>query len=246
MPQRAGLPAPESVVSEIPFTPATRAVRTTRGTRAGAAYRILRTTETDPYDQVTRAERRPAGDTFEGKSRKAAKLSIPPGRTRRYSNLANLVRSLAPDEAMVDHDPAITTDPASDRVEEEKRNVRVRTFLYAASREDDNDFHLILGLDPEEGEPMFMTMELSGLPPEDSPSFPKLKAARDAYKEFFGDDLPGTRYDFYDPPIPVEVTGSLFFDMSHARGSHPGPASLRDNIPTIWEVHPITKIVFEP
>ena len=76
-------------------------------------------------------------------------------------------------------------------------------------------------------------------------SFARLKAARDKYKAFFGSDLPGTRYDFYDPPIPVEVEGSLFFDMSHVTGTRPGPASLRSRIPTIWEVHPVTDIVFD-
>ena len=123
--------------------------------------------------------------------------------------------------------------------------MRVRAFLYAASREDDNDFHLIVGRDPDL-EPMYMTMEISGLPPQDSGHFSRLGAAREAYKEFFGEDLPGASYDFYDPPIPVEVEGSLFFDMSHSSGSRPGPASLRPHIPTIWEIHPMTNIVFEP
>jgi hypothetical protein len=50
----------------------------------------------------------------------------------------------------------------------------------------------------------------------------------------------------YDPPIPIEVEGSLFFDMSHANGQGPGPATLRKDIPTIWEIHPVSKILFEP
>jgi hypothetical protein len=123
--------------------------------------------------------------------------------------------------------------------------VRVRAFLYAASREDDNDFHLIIGRAPRSS-PMYMTMELSGLPPKNAKSFRTLKKARDAYKEFFGDDLPGPSYHFYRPPIPIELEGSLFFDMSHATGGKPGPQDLRKDIPTIWEVHPITRIVFEP
>ena len=63
---------------------------------------------------------------------------------------------------------------------------------------------------------------------------------------FFKSDLPGFGYDFYDPPIPIEVEGSLFFDASHARGTPPGPAKLRPHMPRIWEVHPISKIVLEP
>ena len=34
--------------------------------------------------------------------------------------------------------------------------------------------------------------------------------------------------------------------MSHATGSRPGPAKLRPNMPVVWEIHPISKIVFEP
>jgi hypothetical protein len=93
---------------------------------------------------------------------------------------------------------------------------------------------------------MYMTMEISGLPPRRSADFTRLKSARGAYKAFFGDDLPGASYDFYDPPIPVEIQGSLFFDMSHATGPRPGPQSLRQDMPTIWEIHPISEIVFEP
>ena len=115
---------------------------------------------------------------------------------------------------MVRHRPRITTAPDSGRVAEENRNVRLRAFLYAASREADNDFHLIVGGDPNSEPHVYMTNEISGLPPEGSDSFTSLKSARDAYKTFFGDHLPGASYDFYDPPIPIEIEGSLFFDMS--------------------------------
>ena len=126
--------------------------------------------------------------------------------------------------------------------------MHVSAFMYAASREADNDFHLIIGRDPKVTPEMYMTMELSGLPPASSPSFKPLKAARDAFKNFFktrvGSQLPGLTYDFYQPPIPVQIDGSLFFDMTHAQGSHPGPPSLKSRMPVIWEVHPIT--VFKP
>jgi hypothetical protein len=92
-------------------------------------------------------------------------------------------------------------------------------------------------------------MELSGLPRSTSAAFATLKRTRDDYKSFFSDHplgLPGLSYDFYLPPVPIEIQGSLFFDMSHARGSKPGPDDLRPDIPTIWEIHPVTRIVFEP
>ena len=103
--------------------------------------------------------------------------------------------------------------------------MRVSAFLYAASRENDNDFHLIIGRNPKSS-PMYMTStwKFSGLPPKNANFFARIKRARDAYKNsFFGAKLLGPSYHFYRPPIPVEIEGSLFFDITHAKGGHPGP-----------------------
>jgi hypothetical protein len=140
----------------------------------------------------------------------------------------------------------ITTASNSGRVAKEDRSVAVRAFLYAASREDDNDFHLIIGLAQDAAKELYMNVEVSGLPPKSSSSFKTLSAAREAYKDFFGKKLPGMSYDFYDPPIPVEIEGSLFFDVNHLTGGRPGPQSLSGHIPTVWEIHPISRIEFEP
>lgn len=223
----------------------------------GGKYRVIETNMVDAYEKSaspggimsleTLAKKAlPKGDSFGGTARRAAKISIAKAPTENFADLKDLIASLAPDKVMKTHKPAITTDAKSNRVAEEKRNVRVRAFLYAASREDDNDFHLIIGRSPKVKVPMYMTMELSGLPPSGNASHAKLKAARAAYKEFFGSALPGFTYKFYQPPVPVEIEGSLFFDMSHAKGSKPGPKTLSKDMPTVWEVHPITEIVFEP
>src|SRR5262249_60227404 len=90
---------------------------------------------------------------------------------------------------------------------------------------------------------LYLTLELYGLPPASSPALATLTAARNAFKAFFGSDVPDFTYDFYDPPIPVTIAGSLFFDMNHAIGQHPGPPSLKSRMPTIWEVHPVTTIM---
>jgi hypothetical protein len=222
----------------------------------GGTFRILRTLEVDAYELppptaglAVPLEVRAAaivGDNFKGTSRKAAKLSIANAQTEKFNDLKNLMQSLPADKVMKTRKPKISTAATSNRVKEEKRNVRVRTFLYAASREDDNDFHLILGRERDAKPEMYMTMELSGLPKATSTSFSKLKDTRDTFKSFFAQNLPGVAYDFYDPPIPVMIEGSLFFDMSHATGQRPGPQSLKSRMPTIWEVHPLTNIVFEP
>jgi hypothetical protein len=188
-------------------------------------------------------KKKPRGEQFAGTARKAAKLSIASGPTRTYKDVKSLIASFVSDDAMIARKPKIKTTASSGRVKEEDRNVKVKAFLYAASRENDNDFHLIIGRDPSKSPEMYVTMELSGLPPKNSPAHPDLSTARNAFKAFFAKDLPGTSYDFYDPPIPVTISGSLFFDMSHATGQRPGPPSLKSRMPTVWEVHPVTDIV---
>jgi hypothetical protein len=236
----ARLPSAASVVAESELT-----------TSHGTKYRVLKTSELDPYERPLAAEeiategaaRMAPGDDFTGTDRRDAKLSIVNAQTEQFDDLENLVGSLTPDDQMIDHDPALTRDPGFQRVAEEQRNVRVRAFLYAASREADNDFHFIVGRDPSLSA-TYMNMELSGLPPRNSDTFARLDAARTAYKTFVQGQTPGAGYHHYDPPIPIEVEGSLFFDITHATGPHPGPANLRPA--TIWEVHPISNIVFEP
>ena len=239
---RAGLPAKDSV---------------TAVTTGAGKYIIIHTKELDKYDMGAMAPALaapkiaapPAGDNFGGKARKAAKLSISAAKTENVKDVKDLVKSLVSDAKMIAHKPTITTATTSKRVKEEERNVHVTAFMYAASRESDNDFHLIIGRDPKAAPETYMTMELSGLPPAGSSSFKQLKAARDAFKMFFktkmGGKLPLMTYDFYHPPIPVQIDGSLFFDMTHAKPPHPGPPSLKSRMPTIWEVHPITKILLK-
>jgi hypothetical protein len=180
-------------------------------------------------------------DDFAGTARKIAKLSIATAAIENFTDVAALIATLPSVATMVKLKIPTTAD--SDRVAQEKRNIHVTAFLYAASREADNDFHLIIGRDPAAGQEMYMTMELSGLPASGSAAFPALNAARTAYKSFFGAaKLPGAGYNFYQPPIPVVIDGSLFFDATHSTGQAPGPPSLKSRMPTIWEVHPISNI----
>ena len=238
--RRARLPDPASVVEETELT-----------SPHGNKYRVLKTRELDAYERPLAAEeivtvgaaRQASGDDFAGTDRHDAKLSIVSAQTEQFDDLQKLVGSLTPDSKMINHNPPLARDPGFQRVAEERRNVRVRAFLYAASREADNDFHFIVGRDTSLS-PTYMNMELSGLPPTTSGTFARLDAARTAYKTFVKGQLPAAGYHHYDPPIPIEVEGSLFFDITHATGPHPGPANIRPA--TIWEVHPISHIVFEP
>jgi len=256
---RPGMPALDSIHDDK---------TTFRPKAGGPTYRILKTTEVDAYETtpaamalatvlkgkkapkasaITAAARKPTptpvagGDNFAGTARKAAKLSIAQAKTVTFNDLSTLIASLPSVASMVKLN--IPTTAGSNRVSQENRNIRVTGFLFAASREADNDFHLIVGRDPKAGQEMYMTMEISGLPPSSYPAFGALNTARNAYKKFFGTkNLPGAGYHFYQPPVPVQIDGSLFFDATHSTGQAPGPPSLKSRMPTIFEVHPITNI----
>jgi len=250
--KRPGLPDPKTVVETLDFTPPVRGPRTMAAGAAPSTYRIIRTNQVDPYEAPlprsavpSIAAAAPPSDNFAGTDRKAAKLTIASGTAQQFDDLKKLMDGLPSEASMKKHKPSIPKDASSGRVTEEKRNVSVKAFLYAASREADNDFHMIIGRDPAKPA-QYMTAELSGLPPKSSAAFARMKAARSAYSTFLSGKLPGPGYDFYDPPVPIAIEGSLFFDITHASGGRPGPKSLRSKMPLIWEIHPISKIVFEP
>jgi hypothetical protein len=254
---RPGLPDPKTIVATLalePIVPKTAGAAPPPGTPK-QKYTILRTNQVDPYEtppasdaEILAAPKtmKAAGDAFAGSDRKVAKLSTSGSKVEKFDDLSALIASLAKEKAMTKHKPPIGTDSMSDRVTEEDRNVRVKAWLYAASRENDNDFHLILGRDPALDKEEYMTMEVSGLPPATAPSFAAINGVRNTFKTFFADHLPGSGYDFPDPPIPVEIGGSLFWDATHAHGPRPGPQDLRPHMPVIWEVHPVTFLKFEP
>ena len=246
-PARRGMPALDSIHKVEKFK---------------SKYHILHTTEVDTYEKsptalefarVLRAKQPPVtavkaaarrtvstGDNFTGNDRKAAKLSIAKATTENVKDVAALVASLPSIDAM--KKLKISIAATSGRVKQEMRNFKVAGFLYAASREADNDFHLIVGTGPQHSTEVYMTMEVSGLPPANSPAFGPLNSSRTAYKKFFGTKLPGAGYHYYQPPIPVTIEGSLFFDATHSNGQRPGPPSLKPRMPTIFEVHPVTSI----
>ena len=63
-----------------------------------------------------------------------------------FKTLDELILTLPSDNFMRNLHPPITKDPNSLRVQEENRNVSVESaYLFAIYRENDNDFHVIIG-----------------------------------------------------------------------------------------------------
>jgi len=173
--------------------------------------------------------------------RMAAKLSVAPGQVEVFAHIDELRKSLPNEAVMIKHNPRITRATDFDRVAEEKRNVCVTAYIYTISHEGDNDFHVIIGGDPDDPDRLYMNVEVSGLPPVGDPFREPLQKARDQFKKFFGAHLPGRGFHDVGEPIPVQVTGSLFYDISH-KPEAPGPKDRKPG--TSWEIHPVTDIQF--
>ena len=242
MPQNAV--APNQPLVGMPYVPPPNAAPVaTLSSPKGRAYQIFTTAEQPrPTSEVERAEARTDSQQFRGHVRRVAKTSIAPGNVEILPSVSALVQTLPPDSRM--RTLGISLDESSDRTNEERRNVQVVAFIHAASSEDDNDFHLIIG---DSGmPPTLLTAEISGLPVVGQASYASLKSARDQFKTFMQNHVEMHGRDTFvrfNPPIPVRVTGSLFYDVAHAPGTV-GPMGLRPQ--TAWEIHPITQIDFEP
>ncbi|MDB5389314.1 MAG: hypothetical protein JWM11_4960 [Planctomycetaceae bacterium] len=180
-------------------------------------------------------------ENFAGHDRKKPKTSISTAPVEDFTDLAALLASLTPDDQMLNHTPPVLKDPDFDRVAEEQRNVRVSGAIAAIKKEPDNDFHVILA-STGSASADFMNIEISGLPTT-GPNRAPLAAVRASLRQFLtanGVNVTSS-YIKFNPPIPVTVTGSLFYDIDHAPGVV-GPSGMRPK--TSWEIHPVTELTF--
>jgi len=193
----------------------------------------------------------PGRDDFDGEHRAAAKTSIATGPHKPYQSLHQLLDELEekwPDEKMRNRNPPISMAEDSNRVSEENRNVTVPAWLYAVKKEKDNDYHLIIGTNPNQEPIRYFNVEISGLP-EAGSAREQLRTPRNAFQSFLrdrGNSLNPKSYLRFEDPVEVIVTGSLFYDIDHKPGvvgSFKEPRRVPD---TAWEIHPVTEIVLEP
>jgi hypothetical protein len=179
-------------------------------------------------------------DVYAGKGREGCKTSLYHGQYESFETLDKMYKTLPDDDEMLEMGLG---KYSNQRVDEEKRNVTIRhAFLYAYEYEkkDDHDYHLIIGT-AKEG--ILFTAECSGLPEASSADYKALLDVRKKLKCFIA-QKPGEKnrsWTLYDPPIPIEISGSLFYDIDHAPGAA-GPKGYRPE--TSWEIHPISNIKF--
>lgn len=195
------------------------------------------------------------GRTFHGSAREIPKTTLPNATIEYFTSVTALrkdIRDNSDDFDMMDS--GISTRCNQARVKAEQRMVMVVGYLYAAKKEADNDYHLIIGTKNCKSPNCFMTAEVTGVPrlPKDRT---KLAKARDEFEDEVKDLTPsgklpgGGAYVRFDPAIPVRITGPLFYDADHkikrdTREGAVGPSFARPS--TSWEIHPVVRIEFEP
>ena len=190
-------------------------------------------------------------NVFDGEHRKLPKTTIVDAAVvEEFDSVAALVDNILDraDDAEMKASSGITRTTAT-RHDHEKRNVRVTGFIYAYVKEDDNDYHIILGDAPGTVPPVFLNVEVSGIPVGGTAANRnRLTAVRDEFKAAFslGEKGP-TKYKKFlnetgaNSPVPVRIGGSLFWDVDHGPGTV-GPKEFRPQ--TSWEIHPVSEIVF--
>lgn len=180
-------------------------------------------------------------EVFGGEYREAAKTSFADAPVESLASLDAVFNPLPSDAGMEKDFPKLKPAGgvnAAPRIALEKRNVKVRAWIYWVVPEDDHDFHVILGSTPEwTTATVFMNSEVSGVPaanPTKSP-FPQrrkdLRAIRASHPNVDG---------LFNPPVPVFVTGSLLWDGEHTGRKRVGTDGLKST--KAWEIHPIKEL----
>jgi len=197
-------------------------------------------TETGPfYSSAVKCQ----SDIFAGRDRAEAKTheykgtdSVFPGFDKFYQSTL-----IVPDKKMTSHSPALTKDAACLRVKEEKVNVTIEeAYIYGIYREDDNDFHMIIGNGKTGAAMKLFNAEISGLPGDVTDNL--LAGVRKKITDRFGDIACSSgAFKPVGTLIPIKITGSLFFDVDHPAGKV-GFGVYKPK--TAWEIHPVTAIEF--
>lgn len=129
--------------------------------------------------------------------------------------------------------------------------VTTTAWLHLVALENDNkthrdgDYHIQLRDSPEWANGCFIVE----VPLPDFVSDPDLRAKCTKVREFIrkkllkGNEASNTGNKM-EHPVYVTVTGQLFFDAPHLKGSPRGKRDMKSYTP--WELHPVTSIEFAP
>jgi hypothetical protein len=185
-------------------------------------------------------------DLFRGSIRADVKTSFVNAVADTFTSIKKMWKWLPDDEYM--HESTDAKHNNSPRTKEENHNVYLADlYVFGVKKEDDNDFHLILGSSKKiDKDQLLFSAEISGLPDSSSQFFSTLAAVRNKFLSYFGNDV-DKEIVFVasekNPPIHLEyIGGSLFFD-NHHYGGHSSVQGYK--VCSAWEIHPVTSIGFD-
>ena len=181
---------------------------------------------------------------FLGCDRKAAKLSFSDSQNHKEPLQHMIDRLLATESIMMNHNPPISLASTSARVKEEMENVWLEhVFIYVIIREDDGDYHLIIGNGHDTTSNTLMNVEIAALPESSSTYYNKLKNVRNKFEKKYSMCSKKNFWETHKQLPEISVKGTLFFDLRHANGGeHAGNSHIKTE--TFWEIHPATYIKF--
>ena len=142
-------------------------------------------------------------------------------------------------------EPLIKAEPNWDkRTKYERIGAKFpKIYLFAFKKEaNDNDYHLIVGDDPDHTQATLFNSEISGIPASGQQEI--VKARQDFIAAMNLDDTKcmSNYVVFLNPPVEISIEGPVFFDTEHAAGAvGPTYQGIKLKPKTAWEIHPITK-----
>ncbi len=200
---------------------------------------------TGNYSDTTKKRNPKLQDRFIGQIRSDVKTSFVNAIADTFESIKKLRNWLPSDEYM--HKSTEAKHNNTPRTKEENHNIYLYDlYIFGVKREDDNDYHVILGSSKSlDNGQAFLSAEISGLPDTSSIFFNQLYDLREKFMAYFGSEVTN-EYVFVasvkNPPIHLDyICGSLFFD-NHHYGGHSKIANYK--VFTAWEIHPVTAIQF--
>ncbi len=181
-----------------------------------------------------------ATNVFEGCIRGNVKTTMLTKQPDRFKTVAELLAVLPGTAAM--KSKGISSGEASSRDIVENRNVLVETaYLFAIYKEDDNDYHMIVGSTSSLTTAVLMNIEISGLPRSATAAIKtKFKSTRAKIENTsYLKNIPckPSPIKLLGTPIVLKnIKGSLFWDSQHSGGGI-GPPSASPR--SAWEIHPV-------
>ena len=188
-------------------------------------------------------------EVYAGSDRAYIKTHRIPGRAHSFDTFKDFYFSdlLIPDEDMAAN-PDISKDSENPRLPEEEINVDIKlAYIYGIYREDDNDYHMIIGDGSMDTNKMHLfNVEISALAGDEED--PVLVGIRAKIVDYFGDITCNTIT--YKPKkvtevIPIRIKGALFFDIDHPVLNGKRKVGWGPYKPfSAWELHPVTYLKF--